>query len=69
MSWTSVTPFLTFKAVNKNAPNINNVVRTVAIEAILIVLFLFKLLKKRVIAIDKGELVSDVQKGGYEYEV
>ena len=26
-------------------------------------------LKKRVIAIDKGEVVSDVQKGGYEYEV
>ncbi|PWX63454.1 cell division ATP-binding protein FtsE, partial [Clostridium perfringens] len=25
--------------------------------------------KKRVIAIDKGEVVSDVQKGGYEYEV
>lgn len=27
------------------------------------------LMKKRVIAIDKGEVVSDVQKGGYEYEV
>ena len=26
-------------------------------------------MKKRVIAIDKGEVVSDVQKGGYEYEV
>lgn len=26
-------------------------------------------MKKRVIAIDKGEIVSDVQKGGYEYEV
>ena len=26
-------------------------------------------MKKRVIAIDKGEVVSDVQRGGYEYEV
>ena len=26
-------------------------------------------MKKRVIVIDKGEVVSDVQKGGYEYEV
>ncbi|WP_300257677.1 cell division ATP-binding protein FtsE [Clostridium sp.] len=26
-------------------------------------------MKKRVIAIDRGEVVSDVQKGGYEYEV
>lgn len=26
-------------------------------------------MKKRVIAIDKGEVVSDVEKGGYEYEV
>ena len=26
-------------------------------------------MKKKVIAIDKGEVVSDVQKGGYEYEV
>ena len=26
-------------------------------------------MKKRVIAIDKGEVVSDVQNGGYEYEV